>query len=338
MNSLENLNTTEISKEELQTSWNKYLENNGQTEAIVMDITNFCPNDCAHCYANITIGKNTKEMSNKTFDNWLTIFSSSQEKPEQIWLCGGEPTENLHLKEYLQKVREIGIQPMLITTGENFANMKYCREIVPNVDEIDVTIRGLHEFHDLMKLPANNKIFESIPEDLSPDKKLEIVLGRTSKITDSDEHFNTTIQGLINITEIAKETSSNTKIGLNVDIQTMTDLVKVVEFLNSKNIPIENIILQIQTFSENNSELANIIPNIWRKPTTEIIEQYFEQAKYLVKSGEYKGKIEIIDQIPQNILDELKSKNIELGSFYNPVATPAISPDGKLRENVLKEI
>lgn len=329
---------TEISKTDIQKSWTNYLSNNDVPTATVIEITNCCPNNCAHCYANLSIGKNTTEMSTNIFNNWLNTISEREDKPEQIWLVGGEPTKHHLLKEFLQKTRETGFQPMIVTTGESFADKEYCKEIAPNADEIDITIRGSGAFHDLMMKPAYDELLMSIPKDISVKDQIKLALEKTDSNPDSDKHFQNTLQGLINISETIRETNSNTKIGLNVDIQATTDLYNIITSLKAKNIPIENIILQVQTFSDDNMNLENILPNAWRKPTTEIIEEYYRQAKELFANNIYTGNIEIIDPLPQEILDELKKKGIELGSLYNPVATPAIGPDGILRPNVIKEL
>lgn len=329
--------SAEISKSEMQKSWNNYLSNNGAPTATVIEITNVCPNNCAHCYANLSIGKNTLNISPSVFNNWLDTIAESEEKPEQIWLVGGEPTKNLKLKDYLQRIRELGFQPMIVTTGESFTDREYCQEIVPNADEIDITIRGRGAFHDLMMRPADDELLLSIPKDLPIDDQIKFALDKINLEPNPDVHFNNTLQGLANISETINETGTNTKIGLNVDIQATADLYEIISFLKSKNINIENIILQVQTFSDDNLELADILPNLWRKPTTEIIEKYYEQAKALAADEIYDGNIEIIDPLPAYILDELKDKGINLGTLYNPAATPAIGPDGTLRSNVVKE-
>lgn len=331
--------TGEKSKIELQKSWETYLSNNEKPDAVVIEITNFCSNNCAHCYANLSIGKNSIEMSPKTFDDCLDVISSNQDKkPEQIWLVGGEPTQHPLLEKFLQKTKEYGFQAMIVTTGENLANEEYCRQILRNADEIDVTIRGFGPLHDVMMYSKGNEILLSVPHDLSINDQIKYALKKAEQKTSINKHFLKTINGLSNITKIKKETNSKTIIGLNVDVQAMTDLYQIIKELNSKDINVENIILQIQTFSETNSHLANILPNLWRKPTAEMVEVYYKQAQFLIKKNIFKGNIEIIDQLPQVILDSLKSKGINLGKFYNPVATPAINPDGKLRQNVIKEI
>jgi len=326
-----------IAKSEIQESWANYLSKNGAPIATVIEITNVCPNNCAHCYANISIGKNTETMSTNTFNNLLEIIANNNDKPEQIWLVGGEPTKHPKLKEYLQKTRELGFQAMVVTTGESFADKEYCEKIVPNADKIDITIRGLNTFHDLMMLPANDEIFSSIPNGLSDNDQIVYVTEKLAQREPNNKHFDNTIRGLENISDTITKTGCNTIIGLNVDIQATTNLYELIKLLSSHNIKIGNIILQIQTFSEDNEDLANILPNRWRKPTTAIIEEYISQAKSLVEDGLYNGNIEIIDPIPSDILADLKSDNVDLESIYNPTATPAIGPTGKLRSNVINE-
>jgi|GEM_PF-1831607 len=329
----------EISKAEMQTTWENNFDANNCPEAIVFEITNRCPNHCAHCYANLSIGKNTTDISPTVFNNWLDVISENDNKPNQIWLCGGEPTENPNLEQYLKTTREHGFQPMIVTTGENLADLDYCKRIVPEADEIDVTIRGFGPMHDLMRLPADDNIFKSsLLIDKQSNNQVKYALDEALEKTSSYEHFSKTIDGLKNIAKVAFETNSGTKIGLNVDIQAAADLTQIIELMNLYNVPVESIILQVQTFSETNSHLADIVPNIWRKPTADIIEKYINQANYLIDSEKFIGKIEIIDQLPSSIIDELTAKGVNLTDYYNPVATPAISPDGKIRQNVVKEM
>jgi organic radical activating enzyme len=325
-------------KEQIQTSWNDYLSRNETPEAVVIEITNYCPNNCAHCYANLSIGKNSANMSSETFDNWLEVLSSSSEKPKQIWLVGGEPTNHPKLKEFLQKTNDTGFQPVIVTTGESFSDKEYCKEIVSSAYETAVTIRGYKSFHDVMMFQAKNELLLSIPKELSSSRKqIKYVLNETEQNPNASEHFDTTIQGLLNIAEIKKETGSNVRISLNVDVQAMTDLYQIIKLLNLKNIPVESLILQIQTFSENNQYLAEIIPNLWRKPTASMVETYYKQAKFLRESGMFTGEIAIIDELSPEVLDGLKFRKIDLGTLYNPATTPAISPTGHLRPNVIKE-
>lgn len=327
------------SKIRLQNSWDKYIQENGAPTATVIEVTNFCPNNCAHCYANLSFGKNTTQMPPETFSNCLDIVSSHpDQKPEQIWLVGGEPTVHPLLKKFLQETKNRGFQAMIVTTGETFAGLKYSQDIVPLADEIDITIRGFGALHDLMMLPKANEIFSTIPPQLSLQEQINFATNLAKeKGLSINKHFSKTIEGLVNIAQIKKTTGAETAIGLNVDMQAMTDLYQIIQLLNQKNIPVSNLILQIQTFSENNSNLAEILPNIWRKPTTNMVETYYRQATYLIDKGLFNGNIEIIDQLPQPIIEELKSREINLGQFYHPVATPAIGPNCKFRPNVVLE-
>jgi len=45
----------------------------------------------------------------------------------------------------------------------------------------------------------------------------------------------------------------------------------------------------------------------------------------------------IIDELPLEVLNGLKSKKINLETLYNPTTTPAVNPTGELRSNVIKE-
>lgn len=323
----------------LQQSWDKYINQNRAPTATVIEVTNFCPNNCAHCYANLSFGKNTTQMSSETFNGCLDVISShSNQKPEQVWLVGGEPTVHSQLSEFLKETKKRGFQAMIVTTGEAFSNEEYSKKIVPLADEIDITVRGFGPLHDLMMLPKANEIFSAVPSQLSLQEQIIFATNLAKEKGFSiDKHFSRTIEGLTNIAKTKKDTKSETVIGLNVDMQAMTDLYQIIQLLNQKDVPVSNLILQIQTFSENNSNLAEILPNLWRKPTTNMVETYYRQAKYLIENNMFNGNIEIIDHLSPTIIEELRSRNIDLGQFYHPVATPAIGPDCKFRSNVVIE-
>ena len=194
------------SKMMLQNSWDKYINQNGAPTAIVIEVTNFCPNNCAHCYANLSFGKNTTQMSSETFNDCLDIVSShSDQKPEQIWLVGGEPTIHPQLKEFLQETKNRGFQAMIVTTGETFSNLEYSQKIVPFADEIDITIRGFGPLHDLMMLPKANEIFSAIPPQLSLQEQINFATNLAKeKGLSIDKHFSKTIEGLANIAQVKK--------------------------------------------------------------------------------------------------------------------------------------
>lgn len=305
-------NQTEISKTEIGQQWGEYREKYDVPDALAVEVTNHCPNNCAHCYANLATGKNTKDMSISVFNNWLETVLKESKHPSQIWFCGGEPTVNKQLNQFLIDAKEHGFDPMIVTTGETFSNIEYCQQIVPLAAEIDVTIRGFGAFHDEMMRPLNN------------DNNFV-----------SENHFEKTIQGLVNIADTIRGNNLDTKIGLNIDIQANADLVQIINHLNSKNIPVDSIILQIQTFSDENKGLENIYPNILRKPTAEIIKEYINQAKSLIENGKFTGNIEIIDELPDDVIQQLGIEGFDISYFYNPAITPAIDPFGKLRQNVI---
>jgi hypothetical protein len=185
-------------------------------------------------------------------------------------------------------------------------------------------------------LPRGNEILATVPPHLSFSEQIEFAMSAAkNEGFILGNHFEKTIEGLNNIAEFKKKNNSGITIGLNVDIQAMTDLYQIIKLMNEKNIPVTNLILQIQSFSKNNSQLAYLLPNLWRKPTTNMIERYYQQAKLITDTNMFKGNIEIIDQLPIDILEEIDNRGIDLGQFYNPTATPAISPKCELRTNVI---
>lgn len=338
------------SKDEIKKIYDEYISKNSTPTGIVFEITDHCPNNCAHCYADRIIGKGKTMMSPETYRNWLEVLSSypDDKKPKQIWLVGGEPTESPYLSDFIRESKEKGFEAVLVTTGERLRDEEYCQKIASNLDEVDVTIRGFGGTHDVMMLPKNNApLLSSIPENISPKEQImsviqEIAIDKnedTKKYTDiTKEHFSNTIKGLLNIAK-AKQNNPNLKIALNIDLQEGTDLEQIIYYLNTLKIPIDNIILQVQTFPETNQQLANVYPNKWRVPTTDMIKSYYLQTLKLRRGNIFSGEINIIDPLPINIVENLVAQGINLNEnkFYLPAKTPAISPWGKLRPDVLLE-
>ncbi len=339
--------TTPPSKDEIKKIYDEYISKNGTPTATVFEITNHCPNKCAHCYANSIIGKGNIMMSSETFSNWLEVLSSypDDKKPKQIWLVGGEPTESPYLSDFIREAKEKGFEAVLVTTGEKLIDEEYCQKIASNLDEVDLTIRGFGGTHDIMMLPKNKApLLSSIPENMSPKEQIVGVIQEIANDTNEDthnypnmgDHFSKTIQGLLNLTK-AKEKNPNLRIALNIDLQAEKDFKQIMYYLNTKNIHIDNIILQVQTFPENDQQSANYFPNKWRVPTADIIRSYYEQVQELKNEGIFSGEVNIIDQLPVTILKDLQEQGIDLheNGFYSPEITPAVDPWGHFRPNVL---
>jgi len=317
-----------IIAEKTTTSWDKYINIHGVPEAVVLDVTNFCNcAECAHCYIKaVKYGKSDAGvfMDKTTANTWAEILAThSKGKPEQIWLAGGEPTLHPDLEPILKSFKDQGFYTALITNGERFADDRYCQQITSlnSVDEVAVTIRGMGKLHDLFMLPANNPLWMLVPKDQPVSDQIDCV---TNRIEEAN-HFEKTIKGLLNLSK------TNIQIALNIDMQVATDMDKVVDEIVKRGGRVNIIYLQAQQKTGRVEEQPFVVPNTWREPTKEMVVKYLRQAEDLLEQ-ETIQEIRIIDPLPTEIVKDL---SLEKEKIYQPSAVPAISPTGKLREDVL---
>lgn len=194
-----------VTKDEIKQLWTDYLFTHQETpQGIVFEITNHCPNNCAHCYAPGIIGKNTMDMSFETFQDWMEVLASfpTEQRPEQIWLVGGEPTKHPQIEDFIKITKDSGFEAVLVTTGESLSDEEFCQKITPNIDEAAISIRGYGAFHDIMMLPTISPLLSSPLENISPQQQIIDVIhmdniNSDTNNTDLGMHFHKTIEGLL---------------------------------------------------------------------------------------------------------------------------------------------
>lgn len=309
-------------------SWNKYIQENGVSSAVVMDVIHKCNARCAHCYEQS--GPSTSEITDNPMDmatakEWADILKSNPKgRPEQIWISGGEPTLFECLPDVLGVLKEKDFYTVLVTNGERLENKEYCEKLTSNgnLDEVAVTIRGDGPVHDLFMLPADNSILESVPKGKSDKDQISEMKGRVG----SAKRFERTMRGILNLSK-----NPELKIGLNIDIQAAGDMEQVVRKIIERGGRVDYIYLQVQQEEGRAKESSEVPSNKWRKPTEDMVGEYLEQSKRLLEDRVIK-KVIMIDPLPRGIVDKLDLKN---NPIYQPAATPAVSPRGKLRKDVL---
>jgi len=171
-------------------------------------------------------------------------------------------------------------------------------------------------------LPADNPLWASAPSNLSYKEQIDFVKSKSNSV----EHFEKTMEGIMNLSEVPK-----LKIALNIDMQAAGDMEKIVRKIKKRGGRVDNIYLQAQQETGRAKAQPGRLPNLWRKPTVDMVGEYMNQSERLLKEGSVK-EIVFIDPLPQEIVDSL---NLKKNSLYQPAATPAISPRGKLRGDVL---
>lgn len=317
-----------LTKEIVKNSWNEYLQNSELPQAVVFDVTNVCNSPgCAHCYVNAVMAGDAASinMDIATVKEWADVLISNPKgRPEQAWISGGEPTLFDKLPSALQLLRENGFYTVLVTNGEKLANAKYCESLISsgNLDEVAVTVRGDGPVHDLFMLPADDPIWASVPKSNLDKDQIDKIKGRVG----SANRFERTMRGVLNLSK-----NPELKIGLNIDIQAAGDMEQVVRKIKEKGGRVDYIYLQVQQEAGRVKESPEVPSNLWRKPTVDMVREYLEQSERLLKE-KVVSKVVMIDPLPQGIVDNLKLKE---NHIYQPSSTPAISPSGKLRSNVL---
>jgi len=314
-------------EERARRSWNELIQTpQGVPPAVVLEVTNYCNHaDCAHCYINPT-----NEIESGVFIGerevavWADILKSNPRGcPEEVSIAGGEPTTHPKLGSILTLLKKRGFDTVLVTNGERLADAEYTERLTSSgdLDEVAISIRGAGILHDLLMLPANDPLWSSIPNYLSSGKQIDYA----KKTVNKAPHFERTMQGLINL--IGK----NVRIGLNMDVQAATDMEEIVDDIIRRGGRVDIIYLQIQQETGRATERSAVLPNSWRCPTKNIIEEYLTQAERMKREGKVK-EIIIIDPLPPDIVETL---NLKEETIYRPRSVPAISPSGDLRADVL---
>jgi len=322
----------EVLYKEASDSWSRYVSTHGLPDAVVAEVTNICDcADCAHCYLKAVRTNQASSLGilwgAETADTWSKVLSSHENgKPVQIWITGGEPTLNESLDTISEKFKRQGFYTALITNGEKLADKEYCDRLLRlNVlDEMAISIRGVGVLHDLLMLPVENQLWNLVDHKLSSREQIEEIKKQLTGKMDA-RRFEKSMKGLINCVQ------HPVKIGLNIDIQAATDMNDIVEEIIKRGGKVDVIYLQVMQESGRAVGQQDLIPNLWRKPDQNMVEEYLSQAHALLERGIVQ-KIEIIDPLPNEIV---KNLNLEGETIYQPIASPAISPEGKLREDVL---
>jgi len=274
--------------ESARQSWNEHLQSNEVPQAVVFDVTNVCDSPgCAHCYINAVKHGNLENgfgnfMDINTAQVWSdTLASNPKGRPEQIWISGGEPTLHKDLGLILKFLKEKQFYTALITNGEKFEDKEFGKRLASegNLDEVAVTIRGDGILHDLFMLPADNPIWAGVSKDGSYKEQIDFVKSKSNSV----EHFEKTMEGIMNLSEVPK-----LKIALNIDMQAAGDMEKIVRKIKKRGGRVDNIYLQAQQETGRAKAQPGRLPNLWRKPTVDMVGEYMNQSERLLKEGSVK--------------------------------------------------
>jgi sulfatase maturation enzyme AslB (radical SAM superfamily) len=297
----ETLSTTQDKKQ----VYSSYVKENGAPAALVIDITTKCDiGSCAHCYISDVDHDKGVFIDKKVVKEWQDVLKESMTKPKEIWLTGGEPTMNPDLPELINSLGD-DYHVALVTNGENLADPNFCKELIENskLKEVAITFRGFKSLHDYFI---------------------------TQKLDEKHPHYDKTIQAIVNLSKY-----NNLKISLNIDMQDLRDMDKIVNDIIENDGRVDTLLIQIQRNTtkvvENDTIYGKNFTNQLRTPNFDMVKTYIEQANTLINEKKVKYAV-IIDPVRSEIYENL---NLKDEPIYDPQATPAIGVDGTFRADVL---
>jgi len=297
----ETLNTVQDKKQ----IYDSYVKENGAPIAVVIDSTTKCDlGGCAHCYISDVDSKKDVFIDKKIINEWQAVFDESATPPQEFWVTGGEPTLNPNLKEIINSFDD-KYHLSLVTNGENIADENFCKDLIENskLKEVAITFRGLGRLHDYFV---------------------------EQKLTETQPHYDKSLQAILNLSKY-----DHLRISLNIDMQDLRDMDKIVEDIISKGGRVDTLLIQIQqntnrVIKNDNIEGKNF-SNMLRTPNFDMVKAYIDQAHTLIDKNMVKNAV-IIDPVSPEIYQGLDLQNEPI---YDPQDTPAIGIDGSFRTNVL---
>jgi MoaA/NifB/PqqE/SkfB family radical SAM enzyme len=311
-------------------SLKKYQEEHGELKSLVLDLTTECDNGtCPNCYISSTCEK-SEPMSMNTLDEICSAIEKIQGKIPSIHLSGGEPTLVENLPEMTRRIHKITDVIGMSSTGRNLANMEFAEKFVreAKIDEYNITLSSANpDIFNAMRGRSRKKMSE---------EALFSVIKNTPKFIETEDYdrsedtpFNYAVQAIVNLTKLKEETEREFKIMINVDMNKTVDLAELISVIEKRGGKIDEVVLQSYQpvgRGENSSPILGL-----QVPNTQMIFTYLRQAHGLQNQGRISGA-EIIDPLPECIVRLLR---LSEEPFYKPAATPAFSPRGDFRDNVL---
>lgn len=357
MNSKEKLLGVIKTPDLIENGWNSLVEKRREVpRAAVLEVTTGCSTGkCSHCYASAIVGKG-EEIPPELALSILEGLSQAENRPNEVWITGGEPGIYSYLPTVAKSATELGFIVCIVTNGEPFANMALVKKVAPYVDSFAVTLRSFLPLqHQMMMGEIPPEVLRDAvrhwgeqpfdpPEEICRDLKKTGVSVSEFFIRD---HHGRTIQALRNLKEYNGRGGERVNIELNHDVfncwvgpEGHGELYRMLSGLKKEEgIVIDNVWLQVLAISGRAVEsLRRQLPQIcWLAPSAETILVYIQDQQKVKEEGLLRGKAVWIDPIPLPILQRLKAQGIESEKIpgYRPEATPAIDVRGNLRSDVL---
>lgn len=310
--------------------WESYSKDRNAPEAIVLEVTNACSwAKCAHCYMMACSPSEGIYIDKKYISEIIGYLAKHKKKPKEFWVTGGEPTTHKDIIEILQKIKEEGFYSILVSRGNIFADNKNTN-ILEQLDELQVSVRGFSSLHDIMMLPGDDPMWDLVDRNSEPKAQIDKLL-ENLPAGFAPRRWDRLVKSLQSVSS-----NKSAKISLNIDVHAHTDLLEIIKAFSKSGINVYNIEIQVMQLSGRAEFYKDCPANIWRTATKEIIEKYFEMADIIEKEGLIDNRIRMIDKVPEEIEQELDLLKGRWQKFYKPCNVPAINYNGELIVDVVR--
>jgi MoaA/NifB/PqqE/SkfB family radical SAM enzyme len=110
--------------------------------AAVVEVTTGCSaGKCSHCYASAVAGRG-EEMPLELVFSILGGLSQTGNRPNEVWITGGEPGIYPYLPTVAKSATELGFVVCIVTNREPFADLKLVEKVAPFTTSFTVTLRS----------------------------------------------------------------------------------------------------------------------------------------------------------------------------------------------------
>jgi hypothetical protein len=273
-----------------------------------------CVNKCPHCYA-----VPMKMIS--LIDAGFYLDGISKAGYQELYIPGGEPMLHPDIISICHLAQQKGLRTILVTNGYKLNDESMAFRILSVTDQIEISLRSIYSrVHD------NVVQGRGWVEDESETKPL---IGG----------FNDSVEALSILSRVKREQCKNAALVINhdlyrsdVDVDGRGMVYQMIKALADQGIQLDGINLQLIRMTGRALNNESVINQIQIKPDglvqalidLEIIKNDFNVEGYVIDDPVSVGIIPSFDVVPEH-----------LRKYITPEIVPAISPDGKVRFNVV---
>lgn len=296
-------------QEQLQLS----IDQGSSSVRAALEITGNCQNNCHWCYARSL--RDEGIMPVEIFDQSVDALTNLGFK--EVYVVGGEPMLNPNIVEICHQLHQRGLRVILVTNGFKLDNESLVREILPYLDQIEVSIRS-----------PDPHIHDRISQGMGPFE---------GPLLDTPSSFDQVIKALEIITKVRHETGLHTTIAINHDLyqhspdqQGHGTVYQIAKLLVDKGITPDGFYLQLDT--DKDHQLISVYDQL--PPDKQTFLLALSELKLI--SREFGIQDIGVTDNPESLgllsLDDLSEEDRELCQGEEVLA---ISPKGHVRQNVV---